>query len=169
MVPGITRIGVLRDIEDPTTTTKFDDYKSAAKTLDIELQSVNVRGASPDLDPALQNAASQVGGLITITNTVLFAHRKRIADLATKYRLPTMYHGADWVEAGGLMSYAADDREAFYRIAYYVDKILKGASPGDLPIEQSTKIALVINLQTAKALGLSVPSSLLVAADEVIE
>src|SRR6516165_468634 len=123
----------------------------------------------PDLDATLQNAATQVGGLITITNTALFAHRKQIADLAIKYRLPTMYHGADWVEAGGLMSYAADDREAFHRIAYYVDKILKGAWPGDLPIEQSTKIALVINLQTAKALELSVPSNLLVAADKVIE
>ena len=169
MVPGITRVGMLRDIEDPTTTTKFDDYKSAAKTLNIELQSLEVRGASLDLDATLQKAASQVGGLITITNTVLFANRKRIADLAIKYRLPSMYHGADWVEAGGLMSYAADDREAFHRIASYVDKILKGAWPGDLPIEQSTKIALVINLQTAKALELSVPSSLLVAADKVIE
>ena len=169
MVPGITRVGMLRDIEDPTTTTRFNDYKSAAKALDIELQSLEVRGPSPDLDATLQNAASQVGGLITITNTALFAHRKQIADLAIKYRLPTMYHGADWVEAGGLMSYAADDREAFHRIAYYVDKILKGAWPGDLPIEQSTKIALVINLQTAKALELRVPSSLLVAADKVIE
>jgi len=169
MVPGITRVGMLRDIEDPTTTTRFNDYKSAAKALDIELQSLEVRGPSPDLDAILQNAASQVGGLITITNTALFAHRKQIADLAIKYRLPTMYHGADWVEAGGLMSYAADDREAFHRIAYYVDKILKGAWPGDLPIEQSTKIALVINLQTAKALELRVPSSLLVAADKVIE
>ena len=169
MVPGITRVGMLRDIEDPTTTTRFNDYKSAAKALDIELQSLEVRGPSPDLDATLQNAASQVSGLITITNTALFAHRKQIADLAIKYRLPTMYHGADWVEAGGLMSYAADDREAFHRIAYYVDKILKGAWPGDLPIEQSTKIALVINLQTAKALELRVPSSLLVAADKVIE
>jgi putative ABC transport system substrate-binding protein len=169
MVPGITRVGMLRDIEDPTTTTRFNDYKSAAKALDIELRSLEVRGPSPDLDATLQNAASQVGGLITITNTALFAHRKQIADLAIKYRLPTMYHGADWVEAGGLMSYAADDREAFHRIAYYVDKILKGAWPGDLPIEQSTKIALVINLQTAKALELRVPSSLLVAADKVIE
>src|SRR6516164_1383209 len=169
MVPGITRVGMLRDIEDPTTTTRFNEYKSAAKALDIELQSLEVRGPSPDLDATLQNAASQVGGLITITNTALFAHRKQIADLAIKYRLPTMYHGADWVEAGGLMSYAADDREAFHRIAYYVDKILKGAWPGDLPIDQSTKIALVINLQTAKALELRVPSSLLVAADKVIE
>jgi putative ABC transport system substrate-binding protein len=169
MVPGITRVGMLRDIDDPTTTIRFNDYKSAARALDIELHSVEVRGASLDLDATLQNAASQVGGLITITNTALFAHRKQIADLAIKYRLPTMYHGADWVEAGGLMSYAADDREAFHRIAYYVDKILKGAWPGDLPIEQSTKIALVINLQTAKALELRVPSSLLVAADKVIE
>ena len=169
MVPGITRVGMLRDIEDPTTTTRFDDYKSAAKALDMELQSLEVQGSNADLDATFQNAAGQVHGLITITNTVLFAHRKRIADLAIKYRLPTMYHGADWVEAGGLMSYAADDLEAFHRIAYYVGKILKGAWPGDLPIEQSTKIALVINLQTAKALELSVPSNLLVAADKVIE
>jgi len=95
---------MIRDIDDPTTTTRFNDYKSAAKALDIELQSLEVRGANPDLDATLRNAATQVGGLITITNTVLFAHRKRIADLAIKYRLPTMYHGADWVEAGGLMS-----------------------------------------------------------------
>ena len=169
MVPGMSRVGVLRDIDDPTTTTRFNDYRSAAKALDIQLQSVDVRGADPDLDTTLQNVAGQIGGLVTITNTVLFAYRKRIADLAIKHRLPTMYQGADWVAAGGLMSYAADDLEAFHRLAYYIDKILKGSRPADLPIEQSTNIALVINMNTAQALGLIVPPALLVAADKVIE
>ena len=169
MVPGISRVGMLRDTDDPTTATRLNEYKSAAKALGIELQSLEVRGTNPDLDTTLQTAASQIGGLITITNTVLFSYKKRIADLAIKFRLPTMYQGPDWVEAGGLMSYASDDIEAFHRTAYYIEKILKGSRPDDLPVEQSTKIALVINLKTAKALGLTVPSALLVAADKVIE
>ena len=169
MVPGISRVGMLRDADDPTTETRLNDYKPAAKTLDVKLQSLEVRGPSPDLEATLRNAASQVGGIITITNTVLFGYRKQIAELAIKYRLPTMYQGPDWVEAGGLMSYAADDLEAYRRTAYYIDKILKGARPDELPVEQSTKIALVINMKTAKALGLSVPPALLVASDKVIE
>ena len=169
MVPGISRIGLLRDADDPTTATRLTDYETAATALGIQLQSLEVRGPNPDLDTALQNTVSQIGGLITITNTVLFGYRKRIAELAIKYHLPTMYQGPDWVEAGGLMSYAADDLEAYRRTAYYIHKILTGARPGDLPVEQSTKIALAINAKTAKAIGLTVPPALLVAADKVIE
>lgn len=111
-VPGISRIGVLRDADDPTTATRLTDYETAATAIGVQLQSLEVRGPNPDLDAALQTAAGRASGLITITNTVLFGYRKRIAELAIKYHLPTMYRGPDWVEAGGLMFYAADDLEA---------------------------------------------------------
>jgi putative ABC transport system substrate-binding protein len=107
--------------------------------------------------------------LIIVTSTLLFAHRKAIADLALKSRLPTAHHGSDWVAAGGLMSYSADELAVFRRAAYYIDRILKGAKPGDLPVEQPTKFRLVINQKTARALGLIIPSALLAFADEVIE
>ena len=107
--------------------------------------------------------------LITVTSAPLFLQRKRIVDLAIKNRLPSMYQGSAWVESGGLMSYSTNDLEAFRRAATYVDKILKGAKPADLPVQQPTTFELVINLRTAKALGLTIPQSLLQQADRVIE
>jgi putative tryptophan/tyrosine transport system substrate-binding protein len=107
--------------------------------------------------------------LIVVTSVRLFSHRKAIADLALKWHLPTAYHGSDWVVAGGLMSYSADDLAAFRRVAYYIDRILKGARPRDLPVEQPSKFRLVINQKTARALGLFIPLELLAFADEVIE
>ena len=113
--------------------------------------------------------SARADALITITTATLFLRQKRIADLAVKNRLPTMFPGSAWVESGGLMSYSSNDLEAFRRAAAYVDKILKGAKPGDLPIEQADKFTLIINLKTAKQLGLAVPPTLLAQADEVIE
>ena len=106
--------------------------------------------------------------LITITNNPLFRDSKKVTDLALKNRLPSMYEGTTWVERGGLMSYSANDLELFRRAAIYVDKILKGANPADLPVEQPTKFEFVINLKTAKALNLTIPQSVLFRADRVI-
>ena len=158
MVPGISRVGVLRDVGDPATSIRFKEYEAAARAQKIQLQSLEVLGPYPDFEGAFQTAAKgRASALITVTSALLFRYRKRIADLAIKNRLPTMYQGSAWVEAGGLMSYSANDIEVFRRTAYYVDKILKGTKPGDLPVEQPTKFELVMNQKTAEMLGLTIP------------
>ena len=111
----------------------------------------------------------RANALLTITEAYLFRYQKRIAELAIENRLPSMFEGHTWVEQGGLMSYSADDLAAFCRAAFYVDKILKGAKPGELPVEQPTKFELVINLKTAKQIGLAIPPLLLTRADRVIK
>jgi len=129
---------------------------------------LKVKGPN-DFDTAFQAAAkSRVSALITITGSILNPNAKRIADLAIKNRLPSMHERSDYVEAGGLMSYSASERESYRRAAIYVDKILKGAKPADLPIEQPTDFDLVINLKTAKQIGLSIPPNVLARADRVI-
>jgi putative ABC transport system substrate-binding protein len=121
------------------------------------------------LEGAFEAAAKgRVNAVITVTNAPLFRQRKRIADLAKTKRLPSMYQGSAWVESGGLMSYSTDDLEIYRRAATYVDKILKGAKPADLPVEQPTKFEFVINLKTAKQIGLTIPQKVLVRADRVI-
>jgi putative tryptophan/tyrosine transport system substrate-binding protein len=109
------------------------------------------------------------GGLLVLGDPLMYSLRREIADLSAKFRLPALYMARDWVEAGGLMSYGVDRRQVYRRAAEYVDKILKGAKPADLPVEQPTKFELVINLKTAKALGLTIPQSLLQRADHVIQ
>jgi putative ABC transport system substrate-binding protein len=129
-----------------------------------------VRGPNPDLEGAFQAAAKRrANALLTILNPSLNRYRKEIADLAIKNRLPSMFDGSSYVEAGGLISYSANDAETFKRAAYYVEKILKGAKPADLPIEQPTKFELVINLKTAKQIGLTIPPNVLARADRVIK
>ena len=121
------------------------------------------------MEGAFQAAAK--GGsraVITITSSPLFRNSKRIADLAIKNRLPSMYEGRTWVEAGGLMSYSANDLELFRRAATYVDKILRGAKPADLPVEQPTKFEFVINLKTARQIGVTIPPNILARADKVV-
>ena len=122
------------------------------------------------MDGAFQAVAkSHVDALIVVSNPVLRRHREQIASLAIKNRLPTMYEQGEMVDAGGLVSYAANEPDQFRRAAVYVDKILKGAKPGDLPVEQPTKFELVINLKTAKQIGLTIPQSVLYRADRVIK
>jgi putative tryptophan/tyrosine transport system substrate-binding protein len=121
----------------------FKDYETVARELKIQLQSLEVRGPNPDFEGALQASAKErVSALITITDALLNRYPKRIADLAIKNRLPSMYEASGRVEAGGLMSYSANDAENFRRAAIYVDKILKGTKPADLPVEQPTKFEL---------------------------
>ena len=168
VVPKL-RIGVLGDA-NVSRTTAFEDYETSARALKIPLQSLEVRGPNPDFEGAFQAAAKgRVNGLVTIGTVLLVNYSKRIADLAIKNRLPTMCEGTNWVEAGGLMSYSADDTESFRRVAFYVDKILKGTKPADLPVEQPTKFEFVINLKTAKALNLTISQSVLFRADKVIK
>jgi putative ABC transport system substrate-binding protein len=170
MVPGISRVGVLWDADDPGPASGFKEYEAAAPALKIQLQSLEVRGPKPDLEGAFQAAAKRrASALITVRNPLLLGYPNRIADLAIKNRLPSMYEGSDFVEAGGLVSYASSDAENFRRAATYVDKILKGAKPADLPVEQPTKFEFVINLKTAKQIGLTIPQSVLYRADKVIK
>jgi len=170
MIPKLARVGILVDAGEPVAATGYRDYEAPARALQMELRSLEVRGPDPDLDAAIKAALEwHAEALIIVTSALLFSHRKAIADLALKSRLPTAYHGSDWVVAGGLMSYSADDLAVFRRAAYYIHRILKGAKPRDLPVEQPTKFRLVINLKTAKTLGLTIPPGILAIADDVIE
>jgi ABC-type uncharacterized transport system substrate-binding protein len=169
VVPNMSRVAVLWNGDEPGAAIALKEYEDAAGALKVQLQSLEVRGPNPDLEGAFQAAAkSRASALITITGSLLGRFPKRIANLAIKHRLPSMYEGNVYVEAGGLMYYSANEAESFKRAAIYVDKILKGAKPADLPVEQPTKFEFVINLKTAKALNLTIPQSVLFRADKVI-
>jgi putative tryptophan/tyrosine transport system substrate-binding protein len=166
--PRLSRVAVLWNGARPVSARLFSETEGAARTLGIEVYSADVRSPT-DLDNAYEMIVGRrPDALITILDPLIFYHRKQIAEFAAKNRLPSMHGERGFADAGGLMAYggAAD---LFRRAAGYVNKILKGAKPADLPVEQPTKIELVINLKTAKALGLAVPPSLLARADEVIE
>ena len=170
VVPGIRRVGVLWDVEAPAPAIAFKEYEATARALKIPLQSIEIRGPNPDLDGAFQAAAKgRTNALITVNNPLLLRYQKRVAALAIKNRLPSAYEQISWVESGGLMSYSTNDLESYRRAATYVDKILKGAKTADLPVEQPMKFELVINLKTAKQLGLTIPQSVLYRADRVIK
>ncbi len=170
VVPGMSRVGVLWDTNAPGPVLGFKEYETAARALKIQLQSLEARGPNPDLEAAFQAAAKgRANALVTIRNPVLVRYTKRITDFAIKNRLPSMWERSDFVEAGGLMFYGANDTDLYRRAATYVDKILKGAKPADLPVEQPTKFELVINLKTAKQIGLTIPPNVLVRADKVIK
>jgi len=152
-----------------TTDTSFTSYEAAALASKVQLQSLELRAPDPDLDGAFQAAAKgRLNAIIAGTGALTISYRKSIAELALKNRLPTMCERSDFVEAGCLMSYSPDEAESYRRAAVYVDKILKGAKPADLPIEQPTKFELIINLKTAKQIGLTIPQSVLYRADKVI-
>jgi len=171
-VPGVSRVAVLWQpgTSPPANTTQKDMLKAAevaARALGLRLQVVEAQGPA-DIDRAF-SVMTRAGALIVLPTPMFSIERRRLAELGAKNRLPTMFSFRDYVDAGGLMSYGPSIADLFRRAAAYVDKILKGAKPGDLPVEQPTKFELVINLKTAKALGLTVPPSLLARADEVIE
>jgi putative ABC transport system substrate-binding protein len=169
-VPGISRVGVLWNADNSSAALAFKEYEAAASALKIQLQSLEVRGRNPDLEGAFQAAAKRrASALITVRDAELNGYAKRIADLAIKNRLSSMSEGSEYVESGSLMSYATNDVDQYRRVAYYVDRILKGAKPADLPVEQPTKFELVINLKTAKQIGLEIPKSVLYRADKVIK
>jgi len=166
-VPGITRVAVLWN--ETGINVGLKEYEPGAQALKIQLQSLEVRGPHPDLEGALQAATKgRANAFITSRSPLLLLHSKRLADLAIRNRLPSMYAGNEYVEAGGLMSYSSRDTDSFRRAAYYIDKILRGTKPADLPVEQPTKFELVINLKTAKQIGVTIPQRVLGRADKVI-
>ena len=168
-LPKLSRVAVLWNAANPFKVYDLKEVQAVASTLRVTLQTLPVRGPE-DLDDAFQAAVkSGAGGLITLEDPFTGAHRTRIVDLALKHRLPAVYGTRVFVDAGGLMSYGPNPVDQSRRAATYVDKILKGAKPGDLPVQQPTRFELVINLKTAKALGLTIPQSLLFRADEVIQ
>jgi putative ABC transport system substrate-binding protein len=171
-VPGVTRVAVLWQPGGYGERTEQDMLKEAevaARALGVRLQFVEARGPE-DFDRAFSDMTRARADALTVqSTTMLFVERRRLVDLAAKNRLPAVYTSRDYADAGGLMSYGPNLADLFRRAATYVDRILKGAKPGDLPVEQPTKFELVINLKTAKALGLKISQSVLQRADQVIE
>jgi putative ABC transport system substrate-binding protein len=168
-VPKVRRVAILSNPGNPGQPLSIRELNVAARSLGVQLQLLEARGPN-EFDGAFAAMATErVGALLVVADSLFVLHRSRLADLAARSRLPAVYGSRDTVEAGGLMSYGPSLRDLYRRSATYVDKILKGAKPGDLPVEQPTKFELVINLKTAKALGLTIPQSLLQRADEVIQ
>ncbi len=167
-VPGLARMGVLWSPADPGMALQFNMVQDAAQALGLQIQNLQVRDPSA-FEGAFQAASNgRVGALLVFAQAFTLRHRTQIVDLAGKSRLPAIYTARSFVDAGGLMAYGASLPELYRRAATYVAKILKGAKPADLPVEQPTKFELVINLKTAEALGLKIPQSILIRADEVI-
>lgn len=170
VLPRLSRVGVLWAPNDSTATTHFRQYEAAASALRIQLQSLEVQLHDPDVDGAFQSAVNaRADAMITITTASLFLQQQQIADLAIENRLATMFQGSTWVESGGMMSYSTDDFVALRVAAGYVNKILKGAKPADLPVEQLAKFELAMNLKTAKAIGVAIPQGVLLRADKVVQ
>ncbi|HXV82106.1 MAG TPA: ABC transporter substrate-binding protein [Candidatus Binatia bacterium] len=164
-VPKISRVGIFADRE----SVSWKHYERAAGTLNLSLETLEVNHSNPDLEAVFRSAAkAHVNAIIMSSNRSINRYAKQIVALALKNRLPSMFEISTRVEAGGLMSYSADDAALFKRAAVYVDKILKGAKPADLPVEQPTKFEFVINLKTAKQIGLTIPPNVLARADRVI-
>ena len=168
-VPKVRRVAILSNPANPVQPLFIRELKVAARALGVQLQLLEARGPD-EFDGAFAAMTKErVGALLVVADSMFIFHRTRLADLAARSRLPAAYGNRADVEAGGLMSYGPSFRDLWRRAAGYVDKILKGAKPSDLPVEQPTKFELVINLKTAKALGLTIPQSLLARADEVIQ
>jgi putative ABC transport system substrate-binding protein len=168
-VPQVSRVAVLSYPAYPPDAVLRREAQAAAGLLGLTLQVYEVRDPNELESAFTAMTKARAGGLLVLPPPFFFMHARRIADLAAKSRLPAVYPFRESVEAGGLMAYAPNGPDMFRRAATYVDKILKGAKPADLPVEQPTRFELVINLKTAKALGLTIPQSVLIRADEVIQ
>jgi putative ABC transport system substrate-binding protein len=169
-VPKVSRVAVLAySSSGPVRNAFQSEVEAAARALDLTLQFYTV-GNSEELEGAFAAMTkARADALLVRPHALFWTHARRIVGLAAQSHLPAMYPGRDHVDAGGLMAYEVDHRDIYRRLAFYVDEILHGANPGDLAVEQPTKFELIINLKTAKALGLTIPRSLLIRADEVIE
>jgi putative tryptophan/tyrosine transport system substrate-binding protein len=168
-VPGVKRIGALTNLSNPDAANSWKRIAMDSQSLGLQLHLLDVRKAD-DLAKAFDTASKQgVGALVVIGYSLMQPNRELLVALAATYRLPTIYPGREFVDAGGLMSYALDFPRLSYRAAGFVDRIFRGAKPADMPVEQPTKFELVINLRTAKTLGITVPQTLLLRADEVIQ
>jgi putative ABC transport system substrate-binding protein len=169
VAPDVTSVAVLLNPDDPISVLSWNEFNVSAQKLGMKVRSWDVRNGN-ELDQSLRDAVSaHANALAIMPNPVFVINLKHIADFALAERLPSMFHLREFAAVGGLMSYGVDRNDLFRRAASYVDKILKGARPADLPIQQPTKFELVVNLRTAKTLDLTVPASLLATVDEVIE
>jgi putative ABC transport system substrate-binding protein len=168
LAPGLRRVAIMAKVGNPNSMIETSEVHAAGRTLGIDMIALEIR-REEDIAAAFDAIKTRADALYVVLDPIMNARRVSINILAVGARLPTMVPFRAFVEAGGLMSYAPNQSHVFRRSADYVDKILRGAKPGDIPVEQPTKFDLVINLTTAKALGLAVPDKLLVAADEVIE
>ena len=168
IVPGLARVAIIWNAANPYAAVVFRETQQAAQSLAIEIMSVQVRSPS-DFDGALGAVIKEnAGGLVVVEDPLTFTEMTRLVNFATTHRLPVMYGMKEFVGAGGLIAYGPNYPDLLRRAATYVDKILKGANPGDLPIQQPTKFELAINLKTAKALNLTIPQALLLRTDELI-
>jgi putative ABC transport system substrate-binding protein len=169
-VPKLARVGLLWTGVNSAVDLQRKDLRRAALALNLELEETETQMDPKGLESAFQTAKQkQVNAIMTIATRTFFAERKRIIELAGKYRLPAIYQQKEYVDEGGLMSYGADYADLYRRVAVYVDKILRGAKPGDLPVEQPKKFEFVINLKAAKQIGLSIPVDVLAKANQVIK
>jgi putative tryptophan/tyrosine transport system substrate-binding protein len=167
VIPALSRVAVLWNPANPSTALQLKATQAAAREIGVQVQSLEARGPD-DFENAFR-AARGVGAILALGDPVYTLHQTRIIDLAVRNRLPTMYIYREFVQAGGLMSYGPSLSDNFRRAAVYVDKVLKGTKPADLPIEQPTKFEFAVNLKTAKALNLTIPQSVLFRADKVIK
>ena len=168
ILPKLSRVGYLWSSTIPVGATDLKETETAARALRVELLALEANESS-DIEKVFQTVArKRAGALLVEAGAFMTAHQKQIIELALKHRLPTMYSNSRYVDAGGLMTYSLDRSEQYRRAADYVDKILKGTKPADMPIERPTKFAFVINLKTAKQIGLNIPQSVLFRADRVI-
>ena len=169
LLPGAVRVGVLVNVNNSESIDNRRDTEAAAQKLPIKLVPVEVRSPD-DIDSAFGTLASErVQAVVVLQDSMFFSEHRRITALAAEARLPAIWSTRLFAEDGGLISYGIDETDSFRRVAVYVDKILRGAKPADLPLELPTKFELVINLKTAKTLGIEIPSNLLALADQVIE
>ena len=169
LVPGMKRMALMGDFRNSAVAMQWDEVQIAARSLGIEAQRFDVRSAA-DVNRAFEVAIREHVDAIRVgVDGVTRPNRRLIIDLAAMYKLPTIYAAREFADDGGLIAYAANYAHLYLRAASFVDKIFKGANPADIPVEQPTKFDLIVNLKTAKALGLTVPYTLLARADEVIE
>jgi putative tryptophan/tyrosine transport system substrate-binding protein len=169
IVPKLSRVAVLENSTNPANALALNETQDAAQALGLKLEFLEMQNAK-DVEHVFKAAAkARSQALLTLQNPLSGIHEKKIVELAAKYQLPAMYHRREFVEAGGLMFYGTDAIDLHRRAATYVDKVLKGAKPGDLPVEQPTKFELVINLKAAKQIGLTIPANVLARADKVIK
>jgi len=164
--PRLSHVAVLLDPRQPPLS--FKETQTAGKALGVKLQFLEVRDAADVESVFSAMSRARADAFITLPHPFLQVHQRQILELAAKRRLPAMYQAADWVERGGLMSYGPDHLDNYRRAAVFVDKILKGTKPADLPVEQPTKFEFIINLKTAKQIGLTIPPNVLARADKVI-
>jgi putative ABC transport system substrate-binding protein len=167
--PKVSRVAVFMRGDNPAAVAMLKENENAARMLGLQIQILEVRRAN-DFDKAFSAVAKErADALIELPNPLFHANRKRIVEFTNQKRLPAIFHSRDFVDAGGLMCYGESTAESLQRVAYYVDRILKGAKPADLPVEQPTKFELVINLKTAKQIGVTIPPNVLARADKVIK